>query len=91
MKLTVEMYGLSPYTEDNSVNVEVKDSAGFKNLLGAIVRKIPSLEGHVIRSDTNSLVETFGIYLNGRFIDQNEAIKLKPDDRVVIILLATGG
>jgi hypothetical protein len=89
VKLTVEMYGLSPYTEDNSVIIEVKNGVGRSDLLRAVVREIPSLEGHVIQSDR--LLETYGMYLNGRFIEQDELIEVEPDDRVVIILLATGG
>jgi hypothetical protein len=91
MELTVEMYGLSPYTEANSVKVEVKNDAGIQDVLGAVIQKIPSLEGHVIQSGVNRLVETYGMYLNGRFINQDESIEIKPDDRIVLILLAVGG
>jgi len=91
MKLTVEMYGLSPYTEANSVAIEVRDNASISDVLGAIVEKIPTLDGHVIQSGINRLVETYGIYLNGRFINQDETYKITPDDRIVLILLAIGG
>jgi len=91
MKLTVEMYGLSPYTEANLIVIEVRDNASISDVLGAIVEKIPSLDGHVIQSGINRLVETYGMYFNGRFINQDEAIEIKPDDRIVLILLAVGG
>ena len=91
MKLTVEMYGLSPYTEANSVIIDVKDNADIRDVLSTVVKEIPSLEGHVIQSGMNRLIETYGIYLNGRFINQDESIGIKPNDRIVLILLAVGG
>ena len=50
MKLTVEMFGLSPFTEANSVDVEVQGGASMTQLLEATRRKMPSLLGHVIQS-----------------------------------------
>jgi hypothetical protein len=91
MKLTVEMYGLAPYTELNSIDIEIKENAGLKDLLGTIVQELTSLEGHVIQSDTNHLIETYGIYINGRFITQDEQIDIKQGDKIVLILLAVGG
>ena len=86
MKLTVEMYGLAPYTELNSIDIEVKENAGLKDLFGAIIKQLPYLEGHVIQSGVNQLIETYGIYINGRFIIQDEQIEVKPGDKIVLIL-----
>ncbi len=91
MKIKVEMYGLAPYTEANSVDVEVKNGAGIEEILNTILQKIPALEGHVIQTGVNRLTETYGMYVNGRFIGQDEHIEIKPDDRIVLILLAIGG
>jgi hypothetical protein len=91
MKLNVEMYGLSPFTDTNEVDVEVKEDAGLPDLIAALVKKIPSFKGRVIQAGDSRLVETYGMYVNGRFVDQDERLQLKPDDRVVLILLATGG
>ena len=90
MKLTVEMFGLSPHTEENSVVVEVENEATLGQLMEAIGRKIPSLKGRVIQSD-NRLVENYGLYVNGEFVSDDRAVRLKQSDRVVLILLATGG
>lgn len=91
MKLTIEMYGLSPYTESNQVDLEIKDGAGLGELISALVRRIPSFEGHVKQVGRNRLVENYGLYVNGQFVDPDEQIQLKKDDRVVLLLLATGG
>ncbi len=90
MKLTVEMFGLSPYTEENSVGVDLENGATLAQLLEAIGQKMPSLKGRVIQSD-NRLVENYGLYINGEFVADERAVKLKERDRVVLILLATGG
>ncbi len=89
MKLTVEMFGLSPYTEENLVAVEIEDGA-LGQLLQAVGSKIPSLKGRVIQSD-NRLVENYGLYVNGEFVSDDRSVRLKQGDRVVLILLATGG
>lgn len=91
MKLIVEMYGLAPYTELNKVDLELEDGAGIGDLIGALGKKLPAFEGQVKEKGTNRLIEKYGIYLNSQFISQDEPVKLKPHDRVVIILQAVGG
>ncbi len=91
MKLTVEMYGLSPHTELNKVDVELEDGAGFSELIGVLGQKISAFEGTVKEKGKNRLIEKYGLYLNSQFISQDEPVQLKPGDRVVIILQAVGG
>ena len=90
MKLTVEMFGLSPFTEANSVDVEVHEGATMTQLLEALGRKMPSLLGRVIQTG-GKLVENYGLYINSEFVADDHVIRLKQSDRVVLILLATGG
>jgi hypothetical protein len=91
MKLTVEMYGLSPYTELNKIEIEVENGAGIGELIGELGKTLPAFEGTVKEKGTNRLIEKYGIYLNSQFISQDEPVKLKPNDRVVLILQAVGG
>ena len=90
MNLTVEMFGLSPYTEANSVNVDVENGATIGQLLEKLGGKLPQLKGRVIQPD-NGLVENYGLYINGEFVSDDSAVRIKQGDRVVLILLATGG
>ncbi len=90
MNLTVEMFGLSPYTEANSANVEVEDGATIAQLLEKVGGKLPQLRGRVIQQN-NRLVENYGLYINGEFVSDDSAVRIKQGDRVVLILLATGG
>jgi|WetSurMetagenome_2_1015567.scaffolds.fasta_scaffold202064_1 hypothetical protein len=91
MKLTVEMYGLSPYTNLNKIDIDLEAESGIPQFISAIGQKIPTFEGHVKEAGINRLVETYGLYINGQFVQQDDPIKLKSGDRVVIILLAVGG
>jgi hypothetical protein len=91
MQLAVEMYGLSPYTNFNKVDVELEAGTGIPELIGALGQKIPSFEGSVKEVGVNRLIETYGLYVNGQFVQQDDPVKFKPGDRVVIILLAVGG
>jgi len=91
MKLTVEMYGLSPYTNLNKIDIDLETGAEIPELISALGQKIPAFEGHVKEAGKNRLIETYGLYINGQFVQQDDPIKLVPSDRVVIILLAVGG
>jgi molybdopterin converting factor small subunit len=90
VNLAVEMFGLSPHTEANLVNVEVENGATIGQLLEELGRKVPKLRGRVIQPD-NRLVENYGLYINGEFVSDDAAVRIKQGDRVVLILLATGG
>jgi len=91
MKFTVEMFGLSPFTEDNSVQVELKEGASVADLVAALRQKMPSFRGRVIMPDRDRLVENYGFYVNGEFVTEEGHVLLKKGDRIVLILLATGG
>jgi hypothetical protein len=91
MMLSVEMFGLSPHTELNKAEVEVKNGAGLPELLLDLGRVIPALQGTVIERGNGRLAETYGLYLNGQFVSHDDHIKLKEGDHIVLILLAVGG
>ncbi len=91
MKLTVEMFGLSPFVDTNAVEVEVANDASLAQLIEALGRKLPALRGRVIDTEQNRLVENYGLYINTQFVSGDEPVRLKQGDRVVLILLATGG
>jgi hypothetical protein len=91
MTLTVEMFGLSPFAQTNSVRVEVPEQATVQELVAALAANVPSLVGHVIQTDGRNLVENYGFYINSLFVSDDQDVRLKSGDRVVLILLATGG
>lgn len=88
----VEMFGLpDEITSLQKVEVELKDGASPRDLVAALRRKIPALEGPIIRCGEDQLVENYGFYINGRFYTGDEEVQLKDGDRVVLLTLATGG
>ena len=90
MNITVEMFGLSPFTEANSVDLEVDDGETLAQIIQTLAQKMPSLKGRVIQPE-GRLVETYGLYVNGQFVGDDHNVQIKQGDRIVLILLATGG
>jgi len=91
VKYTVEMFGLSPFTEENAVDLELNDGATLPDLFRALADKISAFKGRVIEAGQDRLVENYGIYINGQFVSDYEGIRLRQTDRIVLILLAVGG
>ena len=91
LKYKIEMFGLSPFTEDNAVELELSDGAGLPELFAALGHKLPSFKGRVIDPATSRLVENYGLYVNGQFVSEHEDVRVRATDRIVLILLAVGG
>jgi len=88
----VEMFGLSDeITALRKAEVELKDGASPRDVVAALRREIPALEGSVIRCGEDRLVDDYGFYINGRFYSGDEEVHLKAGDRIVLLALATGG
>lgn len=91
MKRTVEMFGLSPFADTNAVDIELPDDSSVQQLIGALGEAMPSLRGRVIQEGQNKLIENYGLYINGQFVSDDANVRIRHVDRVVLILLATGG
>ena len=88
----VEMYGISPgITDQTRAEVQITEGAGIKELIDALKAKIPSLEGQVIQSGSSRLTESYALIINGQFYMGDNEVKLQKGDRVVLVMLATGG
>lgn len=89
---TIEMYGISPgITDQNRIDVEVNDGATISHLVAALKARIPALDGAVIQPGSNRLIESYAFIINGQFHFGESEIKVQKGDRVVLVLLATGG
>lgn len=89
---TVEMFGMpEDITSQPNVEVELNDGVGLTDVVAALRRKVPALEGLVICHGRDQLLEQFGFYINGRCYTSDEDVRLKTGDRVVLLALATGG
>jgi molybdopterin converting factor small subunit len=88
----VELYGLSrDITELREVELELEDGASLRDVIAALKRKIPALEGLVIRRGEDRLTEYYAFNVNGRFYFHDGNTQLKSGDHVALLTLATGG
>ena len=91
-KCVVGMFGLSDeVTELREVEVELKDGASLGDVIAALRREIPALEGEVIRAGEERLTEHYAFNINGRFYSDDSELQLQDGDRVALLILATGG
>ncbi len=92
VRYVVEMYGLAPdITEWREVVAELEEGAKLGDIIAALRREIPALEGIVIRAGEDRLTEHYAFNINGRFYFDNEEPQLQEGDRVVLLTLATLG
>ncbi|MBA7475474.1 hypothetical protein ES707_10845 [subsurface metagenome] len=88
----VQLFGLPhEVTELREVEVELKDGANLGDVIAALRREIPALEGRVIRAGENRLMEHCAFNINGRFYLDDREIQLQDGDRIALLTLATGG
>jgi len=86
------MYGLLPeVTTDREVELELPEGAGMSEVVAAMRKKIPTMEGIVIRPGENRLADEFKFNINGRFYYDGSDFTLNPGDRIALLVPATGG
>ena len=86
------MFGLShDVTELREVEVELENGARLRDMIAALRREIPALEGDVIRAGEDRLTEYYAFNVNGRFYMDDNELQIQHSDRVALLLLATGG
>ncbi len=88
----VQLFGLPhEITELQKVEVGLEDGANLGDVIAALRREIPALEGRVIRAGENRLMEHCAFNINGRFYLNDQDVQLQDGDRVSLLTLATGG
>ena len=91
-KVVIPMYGLRrEITEQREVEVELRDGATMAEVIAAMRAKIPSLEGPVVRTGENRLVEQYKFNVNGKFYFDGQDFKLHKGDRIALLVPITGG
>ncbi len=91
-KCVIGLFGL-PHgvTGEHKVEVELKDEASLTDVIAALRRAIPKLEGAVICAGEDKLTEHYAFNINGRFYIDDKEIRIRSGDRVGLLALATGG
>ena len=88
----VQLFGLPrEVTELREVEIELTDGASLGDVIAALRREIPALEGRVIRAGENRLMEHCAFNINGHFYLDDKEIQLQDGDRILLLTLATGG
>jgi len=91
-RCVVEMFGLpGEITELRQVEIELKDGATLRDVVAAIRRKIPALEGTAIRVGEDQLVENYKFNVNGQFYYDDMGLKIQSGDRIALLVPITGG
>jgi molybdopterin converting factor small subunit len=91
-KVVIPMYGLRrEITELREVEVELRDGATMPEVIAAMRKKIPSLEGPVIRPGEDRLVEQYKFNINGQFYFDGQDFNLHKEDRIALLVPMTGG
>ena len=92
IKCKVEMWGLPREVSGlPDVEVRVRDNAGLRDVISALKRQVPALEGSVICIDEDRLEDTCAFAINGRFFTDDEDLQLRDGDCLRLLTLATGG
>jgi molybdopterin converting factor small subunit len=91
-KWIIPMYGLPrEITEKREVEVELPDGAGMAEVVAALKKKVPSLEGPVIVPGEDRLADEYKFNINGTFYFAGMDFKLKKGDRIALLVPMTGG
>jgi len=88
----IGLYGLPRGIVDgHQVEVELKDEASLTDVIAALRRGLPKLEGPVILTGEDKLTEHYALNINGRFYSDDKEIRVRSGDRVALLALAAGG
>ncbi len=89
--LNVELFGLPQNIAIKAIEVSLPEGSGITDLVAALRQAIPALNGSVVSSSKNRLMESYVFNINGHFYSNNRGIKLKTGDKVKLLALASGG
>lgn len=91
-KCVIGLFGLPrDVTDKREVEVELRDEASLTDVIAALRREIPKLEGQIIRIGEDKLTEYYAFNINGRFYIDDKEIRIRSGDRVALLALASGG
>ena len=91
-KCAIHIYGLPREISDlQEVEVMLRDGASMKEVVAALRQRIPALEGPVIRTGEDRLVEYYKFNVNGHFYFDGMDFQLQSGDRIALLMPVTGG
>ena len=91
-KCVIGLYGMPPgIVNGHQVEVELQDESSLADVIAALRRTLPKLEGPVILAGEDKLTEHYAFNINGRFYTDDKEIRIRSSDKVALLALAAGG
>jgi hypothetical protein len=91
-KCVIKMFGLpGEITSLREIEVELEDGVNMAEVIRTMKVDIPELEGSVIRTGENRLIERYKFNINGRFYFDGMDFQLHEDDSIALLVPAIGG
>ena len=94
-RCSVEFFGVPTKLTELKVEIEVKEGAKLRDVIAALRRKVPALEGSVIVTGEDRMVDGYTFNIHGRFYtdsdDRNENLQLQDGDRIALLTVPIGG
>lgn len=92
-KFTIKFIGLPKNAVNrNSVEIELNEGADLCEIIAELKREIPTMDGTIFIPGENKLMKYYIFNINGRIHYTNDhKIDLKNSDRIILMILPTGG
>ena len=94
-KCIVEFYGVPVDPSNLKVEIEVQEKAKLKDVIAALRRKVPALEGNIIVPGQDHIIEGYTFNIHGRFYidgyDDDNDLQLKDGDHIALLTIPIGG
>jgi molybdopterin converting factor small subunit len=94
-RCTVEFFIAPAKLAESKVEIEVKEGAKLRDVIAALRRKVPALEGSVIVTGEDRMVEGYTFNIHGHFYtyneDKDENLQLRDGDRIALLTIPMGG
>lgn len=95
IKCIVEFFGVPMKPTETKVEIELTEGAKLKDIIAALRRKLPALEGKIIVPGEDRMVAGYTFNIHGHFYvdgyDDDSNIQLKNGDRIAVLTIPTGG
>ena len=95
IKCNVEFFGVPIKLTEIKVEIDVKEEAKLGDVIAALRRKIPAVEGSIIVAGENRMMEGYTFNIHGHFYTENdnndENLQLREGDRIALLTIPIGG
>lgn len=94
-RCSVEFFGVPTKATELKVEIEVKEGAKLRDVIAALRRKVPALEGSIIVAGEDRMVEGYTFNIHGHFYndvdEKDENLQLRDGDRIALLTVPIGG